>query len=126
LVKEKTWRKKLLREIKRISSKERRKINDILHKISREIVDRTKEIGATIVIGDLKGIREDNGRNESKVLNRIVNRMPYRKLMNIEYKAMLDSVPIVKVKEYYTSKICHKCNNLGERKNSRIIYLQQL
>jgi putative transposase len=96
LVKEKTWRKKLLREIKRISSKERRKINDILHKISREIVDRTKEIGATIVIGDLKGIREDNGRNESKVLNRIVNRMPYRKLMNIEYKAMLDSVPIVK------------------------------
>jgi len=43
--------------------------------------------------------------------------MPYRKLMNyIEYKAILDSVPIVKVKEYYTSKICHRCSNLGERK----------
>ena len=43
--------------------------------------------------------------------------MPYSKLAKfIEYKAMFDGVPVVKVKEYYTSKVCHRCNNLGERK----------
>jgi len=106
--------KKLLGEIKKVGSKERRKVNDVLHKISREVVNRAKEIGATIVIGDLKGIRE---KKRSRTLNRIVNRMPYSKLAKfIEYKAMFDGVPVVKVKEYYTSKVCHRCNNLGERK----------
>jgi putative transposase len=109
--------KKLLREIKKVGSKERRKVNDVLHKISREVVNRAKEIGATIVIGDLKGIRNSRGKNGSKTLNRIVNRMPYYKLTKfIEYKAMFDGVPVVKVKEYHTSKVCHRCSNLGERK----------
>jgi len=112
-------KKRLLREIKRIGSKEERKVNDTLHKISREIVNRAKEIGATIVIGDLKGIRKKNG---SKTLNRIVNRMPYNKLSKfIEYKAMFDGIPVIKVKEYYTSKVCHRCNNLGERKTQGLL-----
>ena len=62
-------------------------------------------------------MRNNRGKNGSKTLNRIVNRMPYSKLAKfIEYKAMFDGVPVVKVKEYYTSKVCHRCNNLGERK----------
>ena len=83
------WRrlgeKKLLRKIKQIGRKEHRKVDDILHKISREIVSRAKELGATIVIGNLKGIRR---KNRGKTLNRIVNRMPYYRLTQyIKYKA---------------------------------------
>lgn len=93
-------REKFLREIRGIGSKEKRKINNTLRKISREVVNRAKENGAAIAIGDLKGVRK---KNRSKTLNRIVNR--YSKLIKfIEYKAMLDGVPAVKVKEYYTSK----------------------
>lgn len=43
---------------KKIGRKERRVVDDLLHKISREIVNRAKEENAIIVLGDLKGIRK--------------------------------------------------------------------
>jgi len=105
--------KKLLKVIKRIGSRERRKVDDILHKISREIVDRAKEMGAAIVVGYPKGIRKKNG---GKTLNRIVNRMPYYKLIRyIEYKAQWDGVPFIKIDEAYTSITCHRCGSKGKR-----------
>jgi len=66
--------RKLLKVIKRLGDKEKRKVNDILHKISRETVNRAKEIEATIVIGNLKGIRKSA---KGKRMRRIVNFMPY-------------------------------------------------
>lgn len=45
--------------IKKIGSKERRKVNDILQ-ISKEVVDEAKEIGAIIAIGYPKGLRKEN------------------------------------------------------------------
>jgi len=106
-------KKKLLRVIKRIGNKEKRKVNDILHKISREIVNRAKETGATIVVGYPKGIRKRNG---GKTLNRIVNRIPYYKLIKfIEYKAQWEGVPFIKINEQYTSVVCHRCGSKGKR-----------
>jgi putative transposase len=49
--------KKLLHKIKEIGDTEQRKINDILHKISHQIVDMAKENNAVILLGDLSGIR---------------------------------------------------------------------
>jgi putative transposase len=112
--------KKLLGEIRRIGSKERRKVNDILHKISREVVERARDMGATIVIGDLEGIRR---RDRGRTLNRIVNRMPYYKLTRfIEYKAAFNGVPVIRVKENNTSKTCHRCNSIGIRKTQGLFY----
>jgi len=106
-------RKKLLKKIKQIGGKEHRKVDDLLHKISRKIVNRARELGATIVIGDLKGIRK---KRRGKTLNRIVNRMPYYRLTQyIMYKARWEGIPVLLVPEYYTSRTCHRCGARGER-----------
>ena len=46
--------RKLLRVIRRIGHTERRKVNAILHNISRAIVSEAKNFKATIVLGNLK------------------------------------------------------------------------
>ena len=105
--------KKLLKVIKRIGRKEQRKVNDLLHKISRDVVNRAKELGATIVVGNLKGIR---GKNRGKTLNRMVNQMPYCRLTRyIRYKAEWEGIPVLIIPEYNTSKICHRCGGKGKR-----------
>ena len=114
------WLRKVLGEgkhldtIKKVKDTERRKVNAILHKISRDIVDSAKKDKCTIVLGSLKGIRK-SAKGKGKRFNRIVANMPYFKLTQmIEYKAMWDGVPVVYIREW-SSKICHTCNNIGKR-----------
>ena len=114
------WLRKVLDEgthldtIRKVKDTEKRKVNAILHKISRDIVDSAKEGNCTIVLGSLKGIRK-SAKNKGKRFNRIVANMPYYKLTQmIEYKAMWDGVPVVYIREW-SSKICHTCNNIGKR-----------
>ena len=57
--------KKLLKNIRRIKDTEKRKVRDILHKISRNIVDEAKRENAIIIIEDLKGIRNSARANDS-------------------------------------------------------------
>ena len=103
--------KKPLSIIKRIGEKEKRSVDDIF-KISRDIVDRA-ELEALIVIRYLKGLRKIQRR---KILNKIVNKMPFFKLTRyVEYKARWEGVPVLKLREYYTSKICHRYGEKGER-----------
>jgi IS605 OrfB family transposase len=105
--------RKLLSVIRRIGNVERRKVNAICHQISRRIVDEAKETGSTIVLGDLKGIRQ---RARGKRMNRIVSSMPYYKLTQfIKYKAAWEGVAVLVIPEAYTSKICHRCGSLGSR-----------
>nr|MDO8135426.1 transposase [Candidatus Njordarchaeum guaymaensis] len=116
------WLRKRLQErgltkvVKRIGKKEKRCVNAILHKVSKEIVDIAESADSAIVVGDLKGIRQRT-RGKGRRLNRIVNNMSYYCLSRmIEYKAMMRGIPVVTVSEAYTSTTCHVCNNQGERK----------
>ena len=105
--------RKLLHVMKRVGHREQRKVNAILHKISREIVNEAKKFKATIVLGDLKGIRK---RAKGKHMNRIVANMPYHRLTQmITYKAHWEGILIRKIKESNTSKICHRCGAIGKR-----------
>lgn len=105
--------RKLSTVIKRIGSAERRKVNAILHKTSRDIVNQAKNLGATIVLGDLKDIRK---RAKGKRMNRIVSSMPYYRLTQmISYKAGWEGIPVRFVKENHTSKLCHRCGAEGRR-----------
>ena len=105
--------KKLLRVIRRVGHKEKRKVNAILHKVSKDIVEEAKESNAVIVLGDLKGIRREQ---RGKRLNRIVSSMPYYRLTQmIRYKAIWEEIPIYTIKENNTSKTCHRCRSLGKR-----------
>jgi putative transposase len=108
--------KKLLKEIKRIGHTEKRKVNDILHKISRDIVQQAEENNACIVLGDLKGIRK-SAKGKGKRFNRIVANMPYHKLTQyIQYKAEWKGIQVKQISERNTSKTCHKCGQKGNRK----------
>lgn len=105
--------KKALQTIKKIGHTEQRKVNDMLHKISRKIVDLAKEHDAIIVLGELQGIRKSVKGHR---MNRIVNNMPYLKLSQmVKYKAEWSGIPVIKMLEYNTSKICSKCNEIGSR-----------
>jgi putative transposase len=105
--------KKLLRKVKEIGRKERIRVNQICHEISKEVVRTAKENNSAILLGDLKGIRKSaKGRR----FNRIVSSMPSFKLSKfIEYKAEAEGVPVVKMREWHASKTCHLCNNEGKR-----------
>ena len=107
--------KKALKTIKKIGDTEKRKVNDCLHKISRQIVDKAKAEDSVIVLGDLKGIRE-SAKGKGKRFNRIVSNMPYYKLTQyITYKAEWDGIAVVKINERGTSHTCSQCGGQGKR-----------
>jgi putative transposase len=101
--------KKKLRVIRRVKDTESRKVNDMLHKISRELVNIAKENNACILLGDLTGIRD---RSKGRRMNRIVANMPfYRLTQYITYKANWEGIPVLTTKEWYSSKLCHRCGS---------------
>lgn len=105
--------KKLLKEIKHIANKEKRIVNDCLHKISSYIVGLATSTNSSIVVGNLKGIRASA---KGKRMNRIVSNMPYYKLTKyIEYKANWKGIRVFKIGEKGTSHICPKCYSKGTR-----------
>jgi len=110
---------KKLRAIKKLGNKEKRVVNDLLHKISRKIVDKAKKENAIIVLGDLKGIKK---QNKGRKFNRKLNSFPYYKLSKyIEYKANWEGIKVLKINEKNTSKICSRCGSQGLRHSGRFI-----
>jgi len=102
-------KKKLLKKIKQLSNKEQRTINDILHKISKQIVEKAEQTDSYIVLGDLKGIR-NSSKKKGRNFRRIVSNMPYLKLTQfVEYKAKEKGIKVVRVSERGSSKTCSKC-----------------
>ena len=96
------------RLMKKYSRREERRVRDLCHKISREIVDLAKQHGFGILMEDLKGIR---GRiNHGRMLNRRLHSWNFRKLQsNIEYKAKLEGLPVIYVNPKGTSSLCPIC-----------------
>jgi len=108
--------RKLFKKLKEMRGKERRKVELVLHEVSKYIVELAEKNNSIIVLGDLKGIRSQ--KSKGKRLNRIVNSFPFNKLsFFIEYKAHLRGIAVVKVKEDYTSKTCSRCEEEGKRLN---------
>jgi len=105
--------RKLLKKIKQLRNKEKRTVDYHLHKIAKEIVVLATNTNSTIVLGDLKGIRNlAKGRR----MNRIVGNMPYYKLTKyIEYKANWRGIRVIKIDERGTSHICSRCGSEGTR-----------
>jgi len=110
---------KKFKAIKKIGNKEKRVVDDLLHKISREIVNRAKRENAVIVLGDLKGIRK---QNKGRKFNRKLNSFPYYRLSQfIEYKAAWEGITVIKINEANTSKLCSCCGSQGLRRNGKFV-----
>lgn len=90
--------------IERLTFSRNQKIKDYVHKASRHIVEKAKELNVSkIVIGNNKNWKQ--GINLKKNTNREFTSIPHSQLIEkIEYKAKLSGIEVVTTEESYTSK----------------------
>lgn len=102
------------RKQKRASEKRNKKASAILHNMTASIINECKKRGVgTIVIGDLKGIRDE--KNFGKKQNQQLHGWPFSKISSmIEYKAEECGIKVVKISERDTSKTCCICGNVSK------------
>lgn len=89
----------------------RDQINDYLHKMSTRLVEECWDRGAaTIVIGDLTGIRD--GMDYGEKMNQRLHQWAFRRFTEkIEYKADRYGIEVVFEPERDTSKTCPQCGD---------------
>ena len=104
---------RLLKRKRRTLERLDAQIKDAEHKItSRFISDCQRAKANTIVIGDLKGIRDNI--KYSKKSNQKLHQWAFSRITDkISYKAELAGIKVVSASEAYTSQTCPKC---GQRK----------
>lgn len=97
--------------------KEKRRMRDLDHKISRTIVNYALKHKLTIILEDLKGIRSKHKKGKgSKKVNRFVNSWSFYRLRTfIEYKSKEHGIPLTKINPQYTSQLCSYCMINGYR-----------
>ena len=116
-IRRKLQKKKLLRKVKELESRERRKVNQQLHIIANQIVQYAKQFPKPVIIMDnLNGIRRNF--KKSKKLNKRFHSLPFRKLQTyIEYKENLEGIEVrylSKKETMNTSKTCHRCGHVAK------------
>jgi IS605 OrfB family transposase len=107
------------RAVQKLERRERRIITHINHCLSKEVVALAQRGNAGIRLEDLSGIRSRARQRQSTKADAGQNRdyWPFLQLEHfITYKAHLASVAVEKVPTAYTSKSCHRCGALGQRK----------
>ena len=84
------------------------RVRDMLHKVSRSIVEAARGLGAGIIMEDLKGIkRKRRGRSLNR---RLHNFWPARRLqLYVDYKARLAGLPVHYLDPRDTSSLCPVC-----------------
>ena len=108
--------KRLRKDVERIGDVESRKVNEVLHGISKRIVNAAASANSCIVLGRLHNIRK-SARRKGRRFNRIVSSMPFYKLQSmIQYKAEALGIPVVFTPEDMTSRTCHVCGMEGKRR----------
>ena len=115
-------RKRHFKQIKRNKDKERRRVRDQLHKITRELVDIATTTGQGIRIEDLKGIRKKTTKKYRTKNNRTTNNWNYSLFRQLlEYKAKIWGVVVEAINPYNTSKTCSRCGSIGDRQQKKFV-----
>lgn len=111
-------RRRCRRLLQRLSGRERRFQKHVNHVVSKTLVQAALQANAVIALEDLTGIRErTNQLPRSKKERRLSNSWSFFELRQfISYKALANGVEVVLIDPRYTSKTCHYCNVIGERK----------
>jgi len=100
---------KMRKILRKYSGREKRRIEDFLHKVSAIIVSEALKYNAKIVMENLKYIRNSINK-KSKNLRRRLSRWNFRRLQFfIEYKAKWNGLSVDYVKAYKTSSLCPIC-----------------
>jgi len=108
-------RRVMRRLLNREGRRERNRVLHRLHLVSKRLVQFAKNGRAAIVLEDLT-LRGAGGR--SRRMNRRLSSWPRGEIhRQIEYKAALEGVPVIKVNPAWTSKTCPVC---GARRRDRV------
>jgi len=103
------------RLLQREGRRERNRLSQRLHVVSKGLVQVAKSTMSGLVLEELT-LRGAGGR--SRRMNRRLSSWPRRELhRQIEYKAALAGVPVIKVNPAWTSKTCPVC---GARRRDRV------
>jgi putative transposase len=88
--------------------RERRRVREIYYRAAKEIIDKAREVGATVIVmEDLEVYKEDLGSRE---LNGRIHRWGYGKFQRIlEYQAKLHGLNVKYVDPRNTSSLCPVC-----------------
>jgi len=110
-----TDRRVMRRLLNREGRRERNRVRQRLHLVSKRLVRFAKNGKAAIVLEDLT-LHGAGGR--SRRMNRRLSSWPRGEIhRQIEYKAALAGVPVIKVNPQWTSKTCPAC---GARRRDRV------
>jgi putative transposase len=96
-------------------NRQTRRINQFLHKISKDIVLKAKEHNSVITFENLKGIRKlyRKGNGQGNAYRRRMNGWPFYELQRqIQYKAAWEGIPVSFVDPRRTSMLCPICRGL--------------
>jgi len=109
---------------KNLGHKDRNYVNDLNHKIAKDLVSIAKSMRKAIVIERLRGLKRSSMKNSSRKIRKILHRWSYYDLIQkIKYKAKLEGVLIIEVSPRNTSKTCSKCGYVYKRfKNQRLFH----
>jgi IS605 OrfB family transposase len=93
-----------------------RRQHEILHTISKRIVEYAKSFSKPIIV--LEKLSKFKNDSLNKRYNFLLGNWARRKLQfMIEYKAKWEGIPVVYINPAYTSQYCHYCGAKGEREN---------
>lgn len=116
---------------KQIQSKygKRRKnrIHQILHKVSKDIVQSCRQNKQSITFEKLTGLRNmyRKGNNKGKDYRAKLNSFPFYELKRqITYKAQWEGIPVYEVSPHYTSQLCPACGKRTQKDSFRRLYCE--
>lgn len=92
--------------------KQRNRVNQIIHNVTKKIVEQAKTNNFGIVMEKLKGIRKlyRKGNGQGRQYRSRMNSWSFYELQRqIEYKAKWEGIPIIYVSGWGTSKRCSIC-----------------
>lgn len=111
-----TFKRNDHRILKKISAKfgkrRTRRVNQLLHKVSKNIVQNARNSKSIIVFEDLKGIRRlyRKGNGQGSKYRRKLNAWSFYELQRqVEYKAKWEGIPVKFIDPKCTSKLCPRC-----------------
>jgi len=127
--------RKLRTKMAECEKKEQRRVNAVLHIVTKRLITLAKQSEAEVVLEDLSGIRRTINKRKlnysgrvrtslprSRHLKRRLNTWSFGRLHTfIQYKAAWEGVPLAFVPARYSSRTCPKCGCLlsGEQDPSK-------
>lgn len=111
----------------KIGSRQKNRVRQLLHKISKDVVKNAKESKSMIVFENIKGIRRlyRKGNGQGRKYRRKLNSWSFYELQRqIQYKAVWEGIPVKFIDPRRTSKLCPKCGKRiqEDRQNRRKVW----